>query len=299
MRVTQRMMITSSLAGLNGNLAAVNRMQEQLTSGKVLTRPSDSPTDTNTAMQTRSRQAAVSQQSENITDARSWLDQTDTTLQNMIGVTHRIRNLTVQGLNSGATSASSAAAIAAEVALLRDSLLGMANTTVQGRPIFGGVTAGSTAYDATTGAYTGVLAPDGSPVPVNRRLSDVEVIRIDVTGPEAFGTGPGDLFAVVADIADHVTSDPAALAGDLTALDASLSRMLVAIAGVGAAASRVETARTVNLDSELSLTSRLSAIEDVDLAKTTMELQMQQVTYQAALSVTAKTLQQSLVDFLR
>ena len=106
MRVTQRMMITSSLAGLNGNLAAVNRMQEQLTSGKVLTRPSDSPTDTNTAMQTRSRQAAVSQQADNITDARSWMDQTDSTLQNMIGVTHRIRNLTVQGLNSGATSAS-------------------------------------------------------------------------------------------------------------------------------------------------------------------------------------------------
>lgn len=299
MRVTQRMMITSSLAGLNGNLAAVNRMQEQLTSGKVLSRPSDSPTDTNTAMQTRSRQAAVSQQADNITDARSWMDQTDTTLQNMIGVTHRIRNLTVQGLNSGATSASSASAIAAEVALLRDSLLGMANTTVQGRPIFGGVTTGSTAYDATTGAYTGVLAPDGSPVPVTRRLSDVESIRIDVTGPEAFGTGPGELFAVVADIADHVINDPAALAGDLTALDASLNRMLVAVAGVGAAASRVETARTVNMDSQLSLTSRLSAIEDVDLAKTTMELQMQQVTYQAALSVTAKSLQQSLVDFLR
>ena len=299
MRVTQRMMISSSLAGLNGNLAAVNRMQEQLTSGKVLSRPSDSPTDTNTAMQTRSRQAAVSQQADNITDARSWMDQTDTTLQNMIGVTHRIRNLTVQGLNSGATSASSASAIATEVALLRDSLLGMANTTVQGRPIFGGVTTGSTAYDATTGAYTGVLAPDGSPVPVTRRLSDVESIRIDVTGPEAFGTGPGELFAVVADIADHVLNDPAALAGDLTALDASLNRMLVAIAGVGASAARVETARTVNMDSQLSLTSRLSAIEDVDLAKTTMELQMQQVTYQAALSVTAKTLQQSLVDFLR
>jgi flagellar hook-associated protein 3 FlgL len=299
MRVTQRMMITSSLAGLNGNLAAVNRMQEQLTSGKVLTRPSDSPTDTNTAMQTRSRQAAVGQQADNINDARSWLDQTDTTLQGMVQVTHRIRNLTVQGLNSGATSASSAAAIAAEVTTLRDSLLSMANATIQGRPIFGGVTVGSTAYDVTTGAYTGTLGAGGTPVPVTRRLSDVEALRIDVTGPEAFGAGPGDLFGVVADIADHVTSDPAALADDLTALDASLERMLVAIAGVGAAASRVETARTVNMDSQLALTSRLSAIEDVDLAKTTMELQMQQVTYQAALSVTAKTLQQSLVDFLR
>ena len=66
-----------------------------------------------------------------------------------------------------------------------------------------------------------------------------------------------------------------------------------------AAGSRVETASTVNRDSDLSLTSRLSAIEDVDLARTTMELQMQTVTYQAALSITAKTLQPSLMDFLR
>src|SRR3712207_1733759 len=149
MRVTQRMMITNSLAGLNGNLAAVNRLQQQLTSGKVLTRPSDSPTNTNTAMQTRSQQAAVTQQANNISDAQSWMNQTDSTLQNMLDVAHRVRNLTVQGLNSGATSTSSATAIAAEVKALRESLLGMANTTVQERPIFGGVTAGSTAYDVT------------------------------------------------------------------------------------------------------------------------------------------------------
>jgi flagellar hook-associated protein 3 FlgL len=299
MRVTQRSMITSSLAGLNGNLHAVNRLQQQLTSGKVLTRPSDSPTNTNTALQTRSQQASVTQQAGNITDAQSWMNQTDSTLQNMLQVVHRVRNLAVQGMNSGATSASSATAIAAEVSSLRDSLLGMANTTVQGRPVFGGVTAGPTAYDRTTGAFTGVLGADGSPVPVTRRLSDVETIRIDVTGVEAFGEGDEDLFSVVKGIADAVVDDPGALTDGLTALDASIDRMLGAIAGVGAATSRVERAATVNMDAQLSLTTRLSSIEDVDLAKTTMDLQMQQVTYQAALSVTAKTLQQSLVDFLR
>lgn len=294
MRVTQRSMMSNSLAGLNSNLAAVAKLQQQLTSGKVLTRPSDSPTDTNIAMQTRSAQAAVSQQANNISDAQSWLDQTDSTLQNMLDVAHRIRNLTVQGSNTGATSASSREAIAAEVFSLRDSLLGMANTTVQGRPLFGGVTAGAQAYDPVSGGYIG-----SAPVPVTRRLSDVETIRIDITGPEAFGTGSADLFKVVNDIATDVTGDPTKLGADLTALDASIDNMLVALAGVGARSARVQTASTVNQDSQLALTARLSGVEDVDLAKTTMELQMQQVTYQAALSVTAKTLQQSLVDFLR
>ncbi len=49
----------------------------------------------------------------------------------------------------------------------------------------------------------------------------------------------------------------------------------------------------------LSLKSTLSGVEDIDLPKTIMDLQLQQTTYQAALSATAKVLQPSLMDFLR
>jgi flagellar hook-associated protein 3 FlgL len=301
MRVTQRSMTANSLAGLNSNLSAVAKLQNQLTSGKVINRPSDSPTGANTAMQARSALGAVAQQARNITDAQSWLDNTYSTMTNMINVTQQARSLTVQGLNTGATSADAATAISKQVSALRDSLVGMANTTVGGRPLFGGVTAGSTAYD-TTGKYVGVLDSNGDPVPVTRRISDAESIRIDVTGPEAFGQAPEDVFSVLENIAAHVagsTADPVALADDLTALDGALQKMLVGVAGISAKAARVETAGVLNQDRSLSLTTRLADVEDVDLAKTTMELQMQQVTYQAALSVTSKTLQQSLVDFLR
>jgi flagellar hook-associated protein 3 FlgL len=298
MRVTQRSMTANSLAGLNGNLAAVARLQNQLTSGKVISRPSDSPTGANTAMQTRSALGAVTQQSRNISDAQSWLDQTYSTMTNMIDITQQARSLTVQGLNSGATSTDAATAISKQVSALRDSLLGMANTTIGGRPLFGGVTTGSRAYDTTTGAYVGVVGSDGEPMPVTRRISDGESIRIDVTGPEVFGKSPDDVFSVLDRISQHVTADPAALSDDLTALDGALNTMLVGVAGVSSKAARVESAATLNQDRSLALTSRLSGVEDVDLARTTMELQMQQVTYQAALSVTSKTLQQSLVDFL-
>lgn len=43
----------------------------------------------------------------------------------------------------------------------------------------------------------------------------------------------------------------------------------------------------------------LSQVEDIDLPRTVMDLQMQQVAYQAALSVTAKVIRHSLADFLR
>jgi flagellar hook-associated protein 3 FlgL len=52
-------------------------------------------------------------------------------------------------------------------------------------------------------------------------------------------------------------------------------------------------------DRLLSVTSQLSDVEDVDLPKTIMDMQLQQTSYQAALAASAKVIQPSLIDFLR
>ena len=49
----------------------------------------------------------------------------------------------------------------------------------------------------------------------------------------------------------------------------------------------------------LAVTSQLSDIEDIDLPKVIMEMQLQQTSYQAALAASAKVIQPSLIDFLR
>src|SRR5215207_353737 len=107
MRITQRAVALTSMQGLNRNLDAVGKLQQQLTSGRLINAPSDSPTGTNKAMQTRGEQAAVAQQSRNISDASSWLEQGDSTLREMLDTTRKIRDLTVQGLNVGAGSETS------------------------------------------------------------------------------------------------------------------------------------------------------------------------------------------------
>jgi flagellar hook-associated protein 3 FlgL len=301
-RITQRAIAQTSLQGLNGNLAAIGRLQEQLTSGKVLNKPSDSPTGTNRAMQTRRDIDSVMQQARNISDGKGFLDGADKALQTMLAQTRRVRDLTVQAANVGATSETSRQAIATEVASIRQSLLGVANLAIQGQPIFGGATAGTKAYDEVTGAYVGVGGAGGiGVIPLTRRVSDSEAIRIEITGPEAFGDpATGDLFAVVKGIADDVVAgDPAVLAEHLKALDGAITSMLTAAADLGIRSARLESAEEINLDRQLTLQAALTEVEDVDLPRTIMELQMQQTGYEAALSATAKAIQPTLVDFLR
>jgi flagellar hook-associated protein 3 FlgL len=300
MRITQRALAVNSLRGLNNNLAAVSRLQNQLTSGKTISTPSDDPTGTNTSMITRQGQAANAQHARNISDGHTFLDATDSALQNMLDQARRVRDLAVRALNTGGSSQPSNDAIATEVDGIRESLLGQANQVVQGKPIFGGVTSGKLAYDSN-GVYQGVGdATTGPATWVTRRISDVEWIRVDITGPEAFGDPASgkDLFAVVASIsANAKTGTPQA--SDLDDLDAVIQRMSTAAADIGTRSARMDDAATVNSAQSLSLQAKLTETEDVDLPKTIMELQMQQTGYQAALSITAKSLQPTLVDFLR
>jgi flagellar hook-associated protein 3 FlgL len=292
-RITQRAVALTSLQGLNRNLDAVGRLQQQLTSGRLINQPADSPTGTNRAMQTRADQAANAQYARNLTDAQSWMEQTDSTLRTMLDSVRRVRDLTVQGLNEGGLDDPSRTALATEVASLREGLIALANTSVQGRPLFGGTTSGAAAYDAT-GTYVGHTG-----IPVSRRVSDTEKMRIDISGPEAFGPAGSDLFAVVGNIATDLTADPAALAGHLDALDTVIDGMKAAVAEVGARAARVERAQQINAEQKLTLSSRLAETENIDLPETLMRLKMQQVGYEAALQATAQALQPSLVNFLR
>jgi flagellar hook-associated protein 3 FlgL len=300
MRITARAIATNGLRGLNSQLGAVTRLQNQLTSGRTISKPSDDPTGTNTSMITRQGQAANTQHARNISDGHTFLDSTDSALQNMLDQVRRVRDLAVRALNTGGSSTASNDAIATEVDGIGQSLIGQANQVVQGKPIFGGVTNGNLAYNPD-GSYAGVGGANGIPVhPVNRRVSDVEVIRVDITGPEAFGDPASgkDLFAVVASIATNARNGTPQ-ASDLDDLDAVIKQMSTAAADIGTRSARIDDAASINSSQALNLQAKLSDTEEVDLPKTIMELQMQQTGYQAALSVTAKSLQPTLVDFLR
>jgi flagellin-like hook-associated protein FlgL len=132
-------------------------------------------------------------------------------------------------------------------------------------------------------------------------VSDTEKIRVDLTGPEAFGTPGNDLFAVVEKIAADMTSPTAgsALSVHLADLDVIMKGMQAAVADVGTRASRVERLQQINFDRSVALTQQLGETENIDLPNTIMRLEMQKVGYEAALSATAKAIQPTLMDYLR
>jgi flagellar hook-associated protein 3 FlgL len=292
-RVTENSIHTRVLANLQRNIARSEKIQEQLSSGKQITRPSDSPTGTVSSMQLRTETRANEQFVRNADDGLGWLSTLENTLSTASTLVNRVRDLTVQGLNSGSNSAQANEALATEIEQIRESMISLANTKYLDRPIFGGTTAGQLAYDPD-GTYVG---DDGQTM---RTVAAGGKVRIDTTGPEAFGSGDTQLFTVLRDISDNIRAgDAAELANSLGKLDSGANVLRTAVSDIGARYNRITHAKESAQDRLLSVTSQLSDIEDIDLPKTIMEMQLQQTSYQAALAASAKVIQPSLIDFLR
>jgi flagellar hook-associated protein 3 FlgL len=303
-RVTQRTVAQRSLAGLQGNLTRVAGWQEKLSSGKQISRPSDSPSGTASALQLRGDLRRNVQWASNADDGMGWLGQLNDSLMGMNTSIGRVRELTLQGLNTGSPSAEGREALAAEVDQLRASLLAEANTTYLGRPVFGGTTGGPKAYTDTQvanpdGTFTDVAVFTGTQQHVSRTVGANASVRVDLSGPEAFGAPPADLFATLTKISQDLRTDPSQLGGDLDTLNALGKNLQNKLSDVGARYNRVEQSKQAAEDRGLTLKGSLSEIENIDLPETIMQLELANVGYQAALGATAKVIQPSLMDFLR
>jgi len=292
-RVTQNMAVKQSLAAIAANAARLAESQEQMTTGRRLNRPSDSPADAAAAMRTRGELAAQKQHARNAEDGLGWLNQTDGALGSMITQVRRARELALQGANGGALGQQARDALATEVEQLRASLISVANTQYVGRPVFGGITAGGAAYDGS-GAWV------GSAHPVHRTIGAGVQVQVNVDGPDVFGPDGASLFDDLGALAaDLRAGDDAGIRAGIDALAGRLEALATAQAEVGTRAKRVETALTAATDNELALATRLSDLEDADLIKAAIDVKLGEVAYQAALAGSARVLSVSLMDYLQ
>ena len=293
-RITQRSMAQRTQANLQYSLQRMATSQERLSSGRLINRPSDDPVGTVSSLRFRADIRQVEQYVRNADDGMDYLGSADTALTSALAQIRRVRDLTLQGKNASA-GPNERAAMAVEVENIAASLIGLANTRHADRPLFGGNSDATAAYDAT-GSFTTATGATGD---VLRTVGRNETVKVNLTGPEVFGGEPGNLFQVVSGIAADLRAGGANLGNLLEDLDAHMPDLIGALGQVGARYNRLEIMKNRADDQLLALRNSLSEVEDIDLPATIMDLQLQETAYQAALSATARVLQPSLVDFLR
>lgn len=116
----------------------LNKLQEQLSTGKRLLRPSDDPVDVANDLRLKSRQRQLEQYKQNIDDGIGYMQTTDTAMTGMNDLMQRVRELALQGA-SDTMSVNERLFLNREVEQVLRQIITLANTSFKGDYIFAGV----------------------------------------------------------------------------------------------------------------------------------------------------------------
>lgn len=294
LRVTQNILNQNLLFNLQRTNKTMDRLQEQVSSGRTINKPSDNPVTAVRSMFYRSSLNEIDQYKRNADDGISWMTTTDESLDEVTSVLQRVRELTVQGSN-GTNSETDRYAIAEEINQLKEHLGEISNSQIAGKYIFAGSDVKTPPYNSATNEFSNTNKEKLELV-----VGQNNTVQINVQGTDVFNNdGAGGIFKVLSDIVSDFQSPNANTSDHLTQLDSQLDNVLKERSELGARMNRMELSISRLEGLEVSTTRLLSSEEDVDMAEVITNLKTQENVQRAALSVGARIIQPSLVDFLR
>jgi len=294
MRVTQSMLSGNMLRNLSNSYGKLGKLQEQINTGKKVTRPSDDPVVAMKGINYRTELNNVEQFSRNIGEAYNWLDTTDDTFDKIGETLQRANELMVQA-SSDTSTPEDRDKINSELQQLREHIQNLANTKIGDRYIFSGTKTTAAPYQEGVG-----YSADSEDPAFNKSI-EIEVfdgikLQINTTPMEMFKNIDQMFEQISTDISSGATATT--LSSHISTIDTNMNKLLTTRADIGARQNRVELMDSRLQSQEIIATERMSENEDIDYEKAIVEMTTQESIHRAALSVGAKIIQPSLVDFI-
>ncbi|MCM3628108.1 flagellar hook-associated protein FlgL [Paenibacillus glycanilyticus] len=317
LRVTQTMMSSQMLSNITHNLNSMSKLQNQISTGNKISRPSDDPVGITFALRYRGEIASNDQYTDNADAAMSSLEYMDTTIGQATDIVQRFRELIVKSSN-GTLEETSLKAIQTEVSQLYNQMVEIGNSQFNGKQMFNGEQTGIKPY--STIGLDQALDPAADPPQmkafsnqtdtgnITYELSPGMTMEVNMTGNDVFGQPVADpneensdnLFQLMNRAYGMLESgDQTGLSNLLGQIDTRMNTMLTARAQIGARVNRVEIVQGRLSDVDINLQTMQRNVEDVDMAEAITNMTTLENVYQASLASGAKIIQPSLVDFLR
>ena len=301
MRITNNTMTNNFLTSLNKSLQRESKLQEQLADGKNIHRPSDDPIKSVRSLRYNTSLALNVQYTQNAQDAQSWMQTSDTAMQDLSSIMNSIKEKVVQASN-GTNPQSAVQAIGADVDGLLNQVVNLGNTKVGDRYVFGGQQDKTPPFTRTGDVITYTGDANKISMPIQPGVVSPGQDSVNLTGQDVFGDKMSvlnDLIAIKQHLQSGTKDDQQWLSDTgLATLEIDHAQMLQSHTQLGSRMSMYEMAQNMMEENNTTINQDLANNDDLDITKAITDLKTNETVYQTALQAGAKIMQKSLADFL-
>lgn len=307
MKISTSYLYDRAVSQMTTSQTNLAKSQAQLSSGKNVLMPSDSPEEATAIQRLKSVIARQESFERAIDSAENRLNAEEIALDGVSNVLTRLKELSIQASND-TYGPDDRAAIALEMQGLQDDLFSFANTRdVNGAYLFSGSRVTTPAFGRDE---SGQIVYQGDETVNVVDVGDQRQLRANRTGTQVFervvrtlpnGEQQGvSFFQSVQDLVQAVqSSDRTGMNRGIAELDRLSQGVALSLAQVGSDANVVDGQRLVLDETRLQLKTVLSKAEDLDYTEAVTKMQKQMLALEASQASFAQISRLSLFEYIR
>jgi flagellar hook-associated protein 3 FlgL len=294
------------LANLSNLEQRVVTAQQQVSSGLRMRNVSDDPDHVAQLLQVKANIAQNDQSKTDLTTVQSELGSASSAINSATTLMDSALQIATQA-NSSTTTVATRTQLASQVQNLITQMLGIANTTFEGRYVFSGnndAVAPYTKVDLTANPINAVGTYQGSSQPRQVASPDGPNMTISLTAQQIFDGGAGStasasVFQSLTSLYHDLTSNNlSGLTTDVVNIQTASNYLGTQQSRYGDFQNHVSSALTYQSQLDAQFQSQMSSLQDADAVAAATTLQQNETEMQAALQAQAALPRKSLFDYL-
>ena len=284
-------------------------VQEQATTGLKINRPSDDPLTTVSILASQAEDMQLEMQQNNVDMLTSQLNQSNDAVLQANRLMTRARQLALDAANS-TNDSTNRKLMVNEVDRLLEQMLSTANTSVDGRYLFGGTATAKAPFVVTardTDNRITAIAYQGSENRAFVRVGRDEQISTLYQGDQVFMRPGQNVFEQLIGLREELMNTAGMSEADLNAaltarvggIETVQQRLLDTAGEMSSSLEALQSLKTRLGDIRTLVKSHIGDMQSADMAEVVVNLRTQETLFSNTLAVSARVFNLSLLDYLR
>lgn len=297
MRVSDLLMNNSYLNNISSNKSKMETLSQKIANQSKILKPSDSPIGTSKILRLNNKMSAADLYMKNIQNSFGFVDSTIRSMETMEGEISGLLTTLTEANN--AINSENLSSYADKLDNVLDNLLTAANSSYDGKYLFGGTSFSSNPYSLTSDRSAVVNNGGDLSGHLNVNIGHGVNQKINITGAELFGTIPEqNIFNTIIKVRDQLKSGSQPEASDVNKIKDFHNRLLNKMSDAGSIYNTLENTKSLLESQRVEIEGMLSSEKDLDMAKAIIEMQNYDYLLQVSYKMSAMILPKSLLDFI-